>query len=509
MKKRSSRVNPHSHTSLLLFVSVLLTACGGGGSDSTVEPSGGSPGAGSDPVPTGDANDEQTIGSLTEPLSALAFDNQFSAPRDRQAVTSETIAYVRSDAAGVSLRLIEADGNGDRTLFTAAPDTYIGDLFWRPDNTEIAFESNFEVSVSAIDIYATTIDGSNIRRLTSVPRPVAYPNFPQGEAVLTARHASNRGGTTIAYIEGSQQAYSWLATAQEFRSVTFTVADFGDGVAQTAVVNSNTSSSSPNTPICNFDPASDVDIEPGSRKTITQRLPEAFATGVDFACPTSLFPQWGLDGTDSIVYLRQTASSAEINYFNNFSLIRSPTENLAPRQPVTILADFNAPSDPGFIRNGTQMQLVLRVNPTANTNQFMLVSKKNSQSFTAFDEIAVASFDSPSDLVTLPVCSGLDCDIIDAEFVSGRAQIVYTITLPDGSTQLRLYSSENDVFTDSALVELSDEVLGGIAVSPDGQTLMVERRSAPSSTTDLWRYEFATSSFTPFIRDAIRPAWSR
>ena len=117
------------------------------------------------------------------------------------------------------------------------------------------------MSASALDIYATTIDGSNVRRLTSVPRPIAYPNFPQGEAVLTARHASNRGGVTVAYVEGAQQGFGWLATAQEFRSVRFTAADFGTGVAQTSVVSSNTSFSSPNTPICNFDPASDVDIE--------------------------------------------------------------------------------------------------------------------------------------------------------------------------------------------------------------------------------------------------------
>ena len=439
----------------------------------------------------------------------MDFDNQFSAPPERQAAPSNTIAYVRSGSSGDSLHLINANANGDRVIFAAPPNTFIGELSWRPDNTEIAFESNFDVSVSAVDIYATTVDGNNVRRLTNVPRPIAYPNFPQGEAVLTARHASNRGGVTVAYIEGAQQAYGWLATAQEFRGVKFTVADFGTGVAQTSVVSSNTSFSSPNTPICNFDPAANVDIEPGTTQTITQRLPEAFATGVDFACPTSLSPQWGLDGTDNIVYLRQTASSAEINYFNDFALIQSPSDNLSPKQPVTTLANFDAPTNLGFVRNGTQMQLLMRVNPTPDTNQFMLVSKKNSLSFTAFDEIAVASFANPSQLATLPACSGLDCDIIDAEFVTGRAQIVYTITLPTGVTQLRLYSSEDNVFSDSALIELPNEVLGGIAVSPNGETLLVERRSTPSSTIDLWRYEFATKDFSLFLSDATRPAWSR
>ena len=132
------------------------------------------------------------------------------------------------------------------------------------------------------------------------------------------------------------------------------------------------------------------------------------------------------------MYLRQTASSAEINYFNDFALIRSPTENLSPRQPVTTLANFNAPANPDFVRNGTQMQLVLRVNPTPSTNQFLLVSKKNSLSFTAFDEIAVASFSNPSNLTKLTTCSGLDCDVIDAEFVAGKAQIVYYDNAPDG-----------------------------------------------------------------------------
>ena len=136
-----------------LVVSFLLSCGGGGSSDAGAAGAtgGGDAGgsstptddgsAGNDSEPSGDINTAAggTIGSVTPPLSAMDFANQFSAPSNRPAAPPNTIAYVRSGSSGASLRLVNSDGNDDRAIFSTPPNRFIGDLSWRPDNTEIAF----------------------------------------------------------------------------------------------------------------------------------------------------------------------------------------------------------------------------------------------------------------------------------------------------------------------------------------------------------------------------------
>ena len=486
-----------------------LMSCGGGGG------SGSSTGS-----PTGyNTAGGGPIGQITGALSQQEFDNQFSAPPNRQTINASSIAYVRPGANGASLRIIGADGNGDREILSLSGDqtadgqvVSINHLAWRPDNTEIAFVSNLDVSVAARDIYAITIDGSNLRRLTNPPRPIAYANFPQGTAVLSAFHPGAAGSQTIAYIEGAPQSWSRIGSSYALTTITYTVADFGPGVSQTSVVFND-----PRQPNCYFDIAADVDVVPGQTTNIQGGLPvDLFEV---YGCPRFLYPQWSSDGS-SINYLYSFATEPNFSYFQVFDLNGASSDNLTPRPPFTELARFKTDLD--FVVSGRAMQLAFRADQTFGSSKFLLISQKNS--IVDHDHLVIGNLTNAEVITSVALCpvevlfTPPPCILPDAIWIPNAQgnQIVYTQTIDNFETinrfkvtRLRRYTEINGVITDQILVELPNENLGRLAISPDGQDVIVERKTSSNASTDLWRYNFTNQTFTPFLQNAIQPAWSR
>ena len=386
--------------------------------------------------PTGDINTPAggTIGSVTTPLSAQQFANQFSAPPGRPSAPPNTIAYIKNGANGPNLRLINANGTNDRSLTTLPSTTrYAGDLSWRPDGTEVSFVADFEVGVLSSDLYAITTDGANLRRLTNVPRPIAYPNYPQGKAQLTILHPQVSGGVVVGYIEGGQQAFGWLATSSERRLIEYALADFGDGIVQTSIVRNVG---------CFFDLAANIDVIPGTTSIIPQQLPPG-SLSLDDGCPLNLSPQW-LDN-DQILYTKRRGHGVRRVFGMEFSLTRGPADGLGPLTDGDEFAKYR--EDFNIVHGSSNEVLSVRINPNRSTDELMLLSRVGSPVSTEPDRVYFATFTDPaqsrlSGVATCP--ENLGCDLADAQFLPSGRGFVYSTLVTDTfsgliSSSLRTY----------------------------------------------------------------------
>lgn len=210
----------------------------------------------------------------------------FLVPFARAQNSTATIAYV----SGHEIRLIEADGSQDRLVWTL-PDTLhnISSLAWKPDATEIAFTSNFEMAVSFYerDVYAIRPDGSGLRKLTNAPLYDEQEAYPKGTVTLNVQNSTFDGGPYFVYVEGAPEPQQ--VTIPSFSTVQLTfegVADFGDGIDQPAVVIRGIQRW--------WDAAASADVEPNA--TVDAGLIEISSfRGIEHFGAESAF--WRSDGT--------------------------------------------------------------------------------------------------------------------------------------------------------------------------------------------------------------------
>ena len=104
--------------------------------------------------------------------------------------TGAVIAYVSPSRDNQQIHLIDVLGANDRVLWRVPPETHredgIGTLSWRPDGTELTFDSSHDAlrSMAVRDLYSITTDGGTIRRLTNGPDTGALSAYPQGKVTV-------------------------------------------------------------------------------------------------------------------------------------------------------------------------------------------------------------------------------------------------------------------------------------------------------------------------------------
>ena len=521
-----------------------LSSCGGGGNDnagdsdavsittddsiaSGATDSNGISGGAILTPPSGDANSPEggTFGSVRSPLSVSDFANQFSAPPNRQAAGIDTIAFTTS-AVGVpskTIRLIQSDGSQDRQLFTAPDDVSdsaaVGGPVWRPDGTELAFYSNFELSFWNADIYAITADGSNLRRLTNVPRPIAYPNFPQGRVELTGHNTRVEGRIIASYIEGSQQAAAWAAPSLTQRTITFSVADFGPGITQTSLVLNDLNA-------CYFDLAANVDVAGEEVRTIAQVLPSPGDVGNDVECPQAALPQWGID--EHLYFIQHTRENVLDNSLQHvYSVMRTGINEITPTARGEALFAFGEGSSPNsFDGDIVKHVSVFRIEPTGISDEILVAGEVNS--FSPFsDRIWLTNLSNPQTFnqitAVMPNCgNGITmprCTVNDVQWLPDGSGFIYSLAvepantgtgdqLPLPSGQLRMAIAANGALDDRLLLELPNDFLGNFSIAPDAQRLVIERRGDQIGVTDLHIYNISDGSFGLLVKNASSPAWS-
>ncbi len=128
---------------------------------------------------------------------------------------SGTIAYVRDWA---QIRLINADGRGDRGLWTQPPSQSrygdVRELAFRPDGQELAFSSSHEKAFSyyEADLYGIGLDGRGLHRLTNAPSLGELSRYPKCKVSVTITNRSRDAlvAEIVVYVVGASKPESVL-----------------------------------------------------------------------------------------------------------------------------------------------------------------------------------------------------------------------------------------------------------------------------------------------------------
>ncbi|MEO1133387.1 MAG: hypothetical protein AAFX40_11860, partial [Cyanobacteria bacterium J06639_1] len=215
------------------------------------------------------------------------------------------IAFVVTDGSGtpVSIDTVMPDGTGRSTLWQA-PDTItqLRSLDWKPDGTELAFDSDHEAVFTALssDVFAISADGSQLRRVTNAPsfESIQGGSFETGSVRVTLTNnyqnvVFDPVGTFIVYIEGAERAFP-ITLPPLGESTTFdipNVADLGEQRAQFAVISYSSG-------VCGTskqrNPGAILDIQPD--EAIEANL--VFVADGCGAADAVLDTSWQFNGTD-------------------------------------------------------------------------------------------------------------------------------------------------------------------------------------------------------------------
>ncbi len=158
----------------------------------------------------------------------------------KAAADNGVIAYVRSmDGREDQIHLIDPDGQNDRHLWSTGDIGFqtglriVKNLAWKPDGSELAFDSSHQGSCSQYgsDIYTIRTDGSHLRRIPNKPGCDQNTGLPTGTVVVTFANYSDISSPFVLYFEGAPAAQSYAIPNGTSLTVTFNnVVDYGDTI---------------------------------------------------------------------------------------------------------------------------------------------------------------------------------------------------------------------------------------------------------------------------------------
>lgn len=156
-------------------------------------------------------------------------------------VAGGTLAYARDGA----LRLVQADGSGDRLLWEApdGADNEILGLDWRPDGGALAFAADFQSDCSpyASDLYTVLADGEGLRRATHSPLCSQMADFPTGSVTLRITNQVPEFSLFSVYVQGAQSPTAVTIPVGATRTITLRqIANLGDLEQAIVVVRGDT-----------------------------------------------------------------------------------------------------------------------------------------------------------------------------------------------------------------------------------------------------------------------------
>lgn len=202
------------------------------------------------------------------------------------------IAFVTSvNGREDQIRLIDPSGENNRLLWSTGDRGavtqlhYVGDLAWKPDGTELAFDSSHQAACSFFgsDVYAIRSSGTNLRRIVSPPACGQDTGRPTGTVRVTYFNGTYESGPFVFYIQGAPAAQSYSLPPYGQLTVTFeNVIDYGSedqwGVASMGYVRY-------------LSPEGRVDVIPG------QTVDAVVMMGYGYEDWAIHNPTWNYDGT--------------------------------------------------------------------------------------------------------------------------------------------------------------------------------------------------------------------
>jgi hypothetical protein len=402
---------------------------------------------------------------------------------------TSTIAYLRpNDDTGDEIHLIAPDGSNDRTLWsTGVADPQhvydISGLAWRPDGTELAFDSSHEnwCSINSADVYVVNVNGQGYRRITDAPACGARGSYPTGTVEVPVQNSSFDNFTGFVYFQGSTGVKMVSLPPGGSTTLTFeNVADFGAGELQIAamIVGNNR----------DIQLGTAVDVVAGGK--VRTAVMSLYTPAVEWRAHS---PTWRSDGT-------------KVGYVLNFSSLRKMDPAPGPLDFGDDMVAVNEAELPDFVD-------FLTWGPTpATADQLLYVGN------TAFADEGIFRISEGS---TTPGEQLLSYEVYE--------QILGLAWLPDGSGFVFAKKNFSDMFTVKSadifvyrfatkqatpITQFDGEFAGRLSVAPDGTQIVFERASALVEEfgsvlvdPELWVMNLDGSGLRLLVQHGRAPAW--
>lgn len=461
----------------------------------------------------GDAGELVCEAPLAEDAEPL-LRGQFAPPPDAPTAPPGTIAYLRYDnslATRTEIRLVREDGSDDRVLYRVSDSVDLWyrpwDLSWRPNGQELAFTSGHLDSFFVRDVYAITVDGKNLRRITNPPLPHALAAYPQGRVRFTAQPAESASAEYGLYVQGMVRAQTWLDPGRygQWR-VPVVVADFGDQ-RQRAVLRNYTHPGDSIQPWCAYnEPGTMVDVQTCEEVEVESRLPRLMWSSSSQPCLYAGQPFWTRNG-EELLYL-----IPKLGYQANYQLVRTESEPLSPGnlgRPANKVAPYLSVPHEDLV--------FATLDPTQNAHLLLTFKQAGGR----VQQLYRVSVDDPREAVDLTplICAGRMflgyCAIGGVAYRQDGSGFFYVsrhsagpLPPPCGGPcwDLRYYDFATGAITKVA--DLDHSLIVGLSVSPDERRFLVYVVGDSPSVRDLWMYDRDTGEGALFREGAAYGVWA-
>lgn len=428
--------------------------------------------------------------------------------------TNTVIAYVAPSRDNQAIRLVNADGSNPRTLWQAqqglARELGPGDLNWRPDAAEIAFDSAHDLFRSMLmrDIYALASDGSYLRRLTRAPDPSSFDLYPKGTVTFTVVNSSFTRELDV-FIEGAKGSVRQLMPAGMAWVFTFSdVADFGPGVRQyVRLLDVNAGPSALNR-VCFFELGWFADVIANNTVSLGTINP----VPNEYNCPIALSPSWRADGKKAAFVMREATK------------LFSPPNNIWQADAAPAPATYGERLlDYGQFATTDRLYLVAY---GTGPRQDQLIFVENGATITPI-YIAPAGDPANRTYLNLGLCPRVTCWVTGLSWLPDGSGFVFSRQEsgpglgnppPEGGA-IYLYDLSTNTFRQ--VFRAPGEALGRLSVSPDGRMIAFERAPRLEDTVarvtvgpkllcpcSIWTVGIDGAGAKRLVADGRAPAWS-
>lgn len=375
------------------------------------------------------------------------------------------IAYIAPSRDNSEIRLIGPDGGSSELVWAlpsgTARESGIGALSWSPDGAALAFDSGHEWqrSMALRDIYTLRLKDKRLTRPMNAPSPAAFDSLPKG--AVTVDIANGPIGRKLdIYVEGAAKPETLIAKARSSTRITFSgVADFGPGVQQRVRVYDYRVGSVVGEP-CWLDVSVTADVEPG--KTAHAGALDNVRDGT---CAILSAPAWRADG-NGLMFLHKEVNQTGTGSTNN---IWQADPDAPPGGAGKRLLQNTA-----WVTNPPRIFFVAASPLAASADDVLMLLVDKADTVWRGDMRDARA----ARALNLGLSFCIDCKLFGAAWLPDGSGFMFSRY--ESATAQRAAGGAIYAFTFASgkareVLRLPGEVIGRLAVEPDGKRIVFER----------------------------------
>jgi dipeptidyl aminopeptidase/acylaminoacyl peptidase len=396
-----------------------------------------------------------------------------SEPADSSFSSTGTIAFAR----GGEIRLVEADGSGERSIWTAPGGLgySVSGIGWSPNGGALAFSSDHEMATSFYerDIYTVLPDGRRLRKLTNGPTHGELAGLSKGSIQVTVQNNTADGGPYVIYAVGAAEPQSIVIAPGGSTALTFpNVADLGGFVQPVVAING----------AFRWIGAA-VDVQAGSTRDagLLVITPSGGLEHFGAAGPT-----WRADGAD-VAFISGAATC---------TLEKVTPDAAAGRLGDPLLASDRSGAFCAFDRSplASQANQVLVAETDFGAGQGHIYRMTEGSGTRGAPLVSYPDYVQILDLRWLPDGSGFLFSAARYEDVIDESSNLYEYSFAGGAVR--------------KITALANEYVRGFSISPDAARVVFERTGDLTGPADLWMVQRDGSGLRLLVPNAGSPAWN-